>query len=234
MSSSKQELVKFVREMNASGGAYHTIRLADGLVLEGVYDMAAYLAHYGIPDDLSGWTALDVGTATGFFALEFERRGAQVTAIDLWQPSRFGRLREGVGSSVRYVQKSVFDLDADFGVFDLVFCGSLLPHLRDIFGAIRKLREVCRRRVILASAIDDDPRCADRPMCEFAGAYDPEGDYWTYWTPNLVALRSMLTAAGFEEVEEVSSFELVTKPGRGGHRILHAVVQAVVPSDAGD
>jgi len=234
MSDQRRELVRFVREMNASGGAYHTIRLADGLVLEGVYDMAAYLSHYGFPDDLSGWTVLDVGTATGFFALEFERRGAQVTAIDLWQPSRFSTLREGVGSSVRYVQKSVFDLDADFGVFDLVFCGSLLPHLSDIFGAIRKLREVCRRRVIVASAIDDDARCTARPMCEFAGAYDPEGDYWTCWTPNLMALSSMLTSAGFADVEEVSRFELVAEPGRGGHRILHAVVHAVAPTDAGD
>src|SRR5262245_60388514 len=32
---------------------------------------------------MSGMTALDVGSATGFFAFEFERRGADVTSVEL-------------------------------------------------------------------------------------------------------------------------------------------------------
>ena len=39
---------------------------------------------FGLPASLAGKTALDVGTADGFWAFEMERRGAaRVVAIDL-------------------------------------------------------------------------------------------------------------------------------------------------------
>jgi tRNA (mo5U34)-methyltransferase len=36
-----------------------------------------------IPEDLTGWTALDIGCNAGFYSFELARRGAQVTGIDL-------------------------------------------------------------------------------------------------------------------------------------------------------
>ncbi len=62
---------------------YHTVDLGDGLVTPGDYDYRDDLAAFGFPDDMTGMRVLDVGTATGFFAFEFERRGANVTAVDL-------------------------------------------------------------------------------------------------------------------------------------------------------
>ena len=35
-----------------------------------------------VPEDLRGWTALDIGCNAGFYAFELARRGAEVTAID--------------------------------------------------------------------------------------------------------------------------------------------------------
>jgi tRNA (mo5U34)-methyltransferase len=62
---------------------YHTIDLGDGLVTPGDYDYRSSLPRFGFPDDMSGLEVLDVGSATGFFAFEFERRGAQVTSLEL-------------------------------------------------------------------------------------------------------------------------------------------------------
>lgn len=62
---------------------YHTIELPGGLVTPGLYDLRAALANFGFPEDMRGMSVLDVGTATGFFAFEFARRGAHVTAVDL-------------------------------------------------------------------------------------------------------------------------------------------------------
>ena len=46
--------------------------------------MTDYLAHYHLPERLDGMRVLDVGASTGFFAYEFERRGAdEVVAIEL-------------------------------------------------------------------------------------------------------------------------------------------------------
>ena len=54
----------WVEEVNQAGGTYHRMELGAGLVLDGEYDMARYFESYGIPDDLTDRTVLDVGTAS--------------------------------------------------------------------------------------------------------------------------------------------------------------------------
>ena len=62
---------------------YHTIDLGDGLITPGIYDYRDALSPYGFPEDMRGMTVLDVGSATGFFAFEFEKRGARVISVEL-------------------------------------------------------------------------------------------------------------------------------------------------------
>jgi hypothetical protein len=62
---------------------YHTVDLGDGLITPGMYDYRETIAAFGFPDDMHGMTVLDVGSATGFFAFEFERRGARVISVEL-------------------------------------------------------------------------------------------------------------------------------------------------------
>ena len=71
---------------------YHTIDLGNGIVTPGHYDHRPYLCHYRLPDNLHGKRVIDIGTASGFFAFEFERRGASVLATDLpeWFDHDFG------------------------------------------------------------------------------------------------------------------------------------------------
>ncbi len=62
---------------------YHTIELPNGLVTPGLYDLRGSLANFRFPADMRGTRVLDIGTATGFYAFEFAKRGARVTAVDL-------------------------------------------------------------------------------------------------------------------------------------------------------
>jgi tRNA (mo5U34)-methyltransferase len=62
---------------------YHTLDLGDGLITPGLYDYRETLGSFGFPEDMAGMTVLDVGSATGFFAFEFERRGARVISVEL-------------------------------------------------------------------------------------------------------------------------------------------------------
>jgi tRNA (mo5U34)-methyltransferase len=62
---------------------YHTMDLGDGLITPGLYDYRETIGAFGFPDDMTGMTVLDVGSATGFFAFEFERRGARVISVEL-------------------------------------------------------------------------------------------------------------------------------------------------------
>lgn len=62
---------------------YHTIDLGNGLITPGTYDYRSNLAAFNFPDDMRGMSVLDIGSATGFFAFEFERRGATVTSVEI-------------------------------------------------------------------------------------------------------------------------------------------------------
>ncbi|MGH9784879.1 MAG: hypothetical protein ACRD88_11910, partial [Terriglobia bacterium] len=62
---------------------YHTIDLGDGLVTPGMHDYRSTLAAFRFPESMRGMKVLDIGSATGFFAFEFERRGAQVVSVEL-------------------------------------------------------------------------------------------------------------------------------------------------------
>src|SRR5262245_45907794 len=62
---------------------YHTVDLGDGLITPGTYDYRFHLDQFRFPEDMRGMNVLDVGSGTGFFAFEFERRGAEVVSVDL-------------------------------------------------------------------------------------------------------------------------------------------------------
>jgi SAM-dependent methyltransferase len=62
---------------------YHAVDLGDGLVTPGDFDFRSQVNSFGFPDDLTGKRVLDVGSATGYFAFEFERRGAEVVSVEL-------------------------------------------------------------------------------------------------------------------------------------------------------
>mgnify|MGYP003330257267 FL=1 len=221
---------------------YHSVELAPGVVTPGRYDHRPYLHHYGIPSNLTGLRALDIGAASGFFSFELERRGAEVTALDLphWMAHDFGPLyqndrpldeaerylkeplafaKRALGSNVQSLYASVYDLDpGEHGTFDLVFCGSMLLHVTDPFRALCRIREVTGGEAIIATGISGDRR--KRPLAEFHGAHD--GTIW--WLPNRTGLDRMMEAAGFEDWSWVSTFRL--DPVDGSKGIDHGVIRA--------
>src|SRR4051794_40966749 len=159
---------------------YHTIELEPGLVTPGWFDTRSVAPKLPFPDSLEGKRCLDVATFDGFWAFEMERRGAaEVHAIDVLDPrdwdwpavadeetiAAIGRRKEGgrgfelahraLGSSVRFEERSVYDLDpAAVGQFDFVYVGSLLLHLRDPVRAMKRVRSVCAGQLLLVDNID--------------------------------------------------------------------------------
>ena len=95
---------------------YHTVDLGEGLITPGLYDYRETLSSFQFPQDMSGMTVLDVGSATGFFAFEFERRGARVVSVELPSLRDLDRFPgQDVDSSLHKIEKMVFpdDLDQD-------------------------------------------------------------------------------------------------------------------------
>jgi tRNA (mo5U34)-methyltransferase len=229
-------LIEFIADANRSGGSYHRIDLGDGLVLDGEYDMRPYWSQYQFPESLNGLSVLDVGTASGYFAIECAKRGADVTAIDIWDGALQRMVFAGAGARVRYLQKDLFTLDEQFGTFDVVFCGSLLLHVWDQVGALKKLRAVCRGLTIVSTGVMPPERGCDHfPAAELVGvsAMGGTGEYWTTWMPNGQALERMMRAAGFPIAEYKGTFRLASAPGKHGfdtpHGVVHGRVAALAP-----
>ncbi len=203
---------------------YHTLDLGPGLLTPGWFDTRPLLERIPFPADLSGARCLDVATFDGFWAFTMEQRGAaEVVAIDLldertWDwPVRarpeahetigkrkgrgegFAMAREALGSSVERHDRSVYDLDPEVdGVFDFVYVGSLLLHLKDPVRALEAVRSVTRGRMLLVDAIDL-PLSLLRPNSPMAGL-DGVGRPW-WWKPNRAGLVRMVEAAGFDVAE---------------------------------
>ena len=219
---------------------YHTLELAPGVVTPGWFDTRQIVAKVPLPASLEGKRCLDVGTFDGFWAFEMERRGAaEVIAIDVLDPagwdwpagsssdvaaalgerkargSGFDLAVRALGSSVRRLERSVYELDPQTdGSFDFVYVGSLLLHLRDPVGALARVRSVCAGDLLLVDAID--PALTVRHPRRAVATLDARGRPW-WWKPNLAGLQRMAEAAGFESVS--APVRVAMPPGPGAQRV---------------
>jgi tRNA (mo5U34)-methyltransferase len=216
---------------------YHTIELRPGVVTPGWFDTREVAERLPWPD-LAGKRCLDVGTFEGFWAFEMERRGAaDVLAIDILDPhawdwprgssaelvrdleerKRGGQgfllARQALGSAVVRRELSVYDLDpADVGVFDVVYLGSLLLHLRDPVRALERVHDVLSPGGHLLSVDAVDLELTALHPRRAVASFDGNGRPW-WWKVNRVAHRRLLESAGFQVVASPRPF--VMPAGRG-------------------
>ena len=218
---------------------YHTIELGNGLVSRGTYDHRPIVHRYGLPESLAGKTALDVGTANGFWAFEMERRGAEhVSAIDVaswnefdWLPwrkpasdlpvdlhqSRFRLAHAMRGSRVEHRTCNVYDLSPEtVGTFDVVFCGDLLLHLQNPVKAVVNIRSVTKEMAIIATLVESeiDERFPDKPWLSFGHRAWEEnlGEACVYWHFSTRGLEELMQYCGFTSTRAVGSFALPPTP----------------------
>lgn len=228
-----------LRERIRSQPWYHTLELPGGLVTDGWFDLRPYVELYGLPPDMTGMRALEVGTWDGFWAFEMERRGAEVVALDLdhereldWPPRRrperysetprgigFALAKEALGSKVERVVRSVYDATPEeLGRFDLVFCGSVLIHLRDQFLALERMADLCSGTFISAEEYERwgglIPGSWSRYVADRQSAV-------VFWIPSARTWRRMMWSAGFDQVEEKGRFKMRSAQFSVRHVIHH-------------
>jgi tRNA (mo5U34)-methyltransferase len=241
---------------------YHTLELAPGVLTPGWFDLRPIVDRLPWPD-VRGRRCLDVGTYDGFLAFELERRGAsEVVCTDLpderhwdWPPdirgqgparlaavagpkrgSGFELAREALGSAVRRVELSVYDLRPEqVGTFDVVVCGSLLLHLEEPLRALEAIRSVCTGYLLSAEEVRLGlsllhPR---RPLAELNGS----GELCQWWVPTAAGHRRMLFAAGFGVERAIRPYAIPFGSGhparRGGRSRLVLLGRRLVCGNAG-
>ncbi len=228
---------------------YHTIDLPHGVVTPGYFDHRPLLGQYHLPARMEGLRVLDVATFDGYWAFEFERRGAaEVVALDIREAReldlpprarasmseaelsrRFGEgfaiAREALASKVQPLHCNVYDLSPErAGMFDLVHIGDLLLHLRDPVRALTAARSVCRGEVIVSDVVfpELDRGTGGVPLMQYQGGRGQN----IWWRVGAEALRAMIEDAGFERVEEVNRFRYGARGQPAA--ITHAVFRAGV------
>jgi tRNA (mo5U34)-methyltransferase len=229
-------------------GWYHTMELAPGVVTKGEFDLRPYVDLHGLPERMDGMRAIDVATYNGFWAFEMERRGAEVVALDLEDPNEldwpafrpraelpgeigagFRLAREALGSNVERVVTNIYDADpADLGRFDFAFCGSLLIHLRNQFGAMDRIHSLLRDGGKFVSA---------EPYSRIAGLHPlPIAVYRAhrptapvFWEPAPRTWKMMLEACGFEQIQRVGKFKMRSSAPYHVHVVVHHGTRVATP-----
>ena len=220
---------------------YHTLELEPGLVTPGIVDLRPHVQRYGLPERMDGMRALEVGTFDGFWAFEMERRGARVVAIDVeddrdfdWpaarRPQRFSERPQGLafelaheayGSTVERRISSVYEATPEeLGTFDLVFCGSVLIHLRDQVLALERIAALCDDLLISVEPYHRGFSLLPLPAARYRAMREKSV---VFWEPNLRGWRHMLLTAGFRSVEQRDRFQIRS---REGWKVRHVVQHA--------
>ncbi len=235
-------------DVAAHPGWYHTIDLPGGVTTPGFCDLRPF-AGAALPPSFAGRRVLDVGTFDGFFAFEAERRGAaRVFALDLpdgtqaeWPPntaaenlaasrqqglewgSGFKLAHAALGSAVERVEGNVYDLTREWlgGPVETTIISTVLQHVRDPIAALERIREtlVPGGELLLLDTYSVamtrlHPR---RPLAEFRPAVP--GSKFTWWVPNLCALKGWATTAGFLGGEELTRHKPLRGAGAGDHLV---------------
>ena len=204
---------------------FHRIDLGNGIVTPGVDDSPVKLDGIQMPEDLTGWSVLDIGAFDGFFSFEAERRGAsRVLATDkyCWSLGGMGTkdgfdlAHQARQSRVESRLIPVEDLSpASVGTFDLVLFLGVFYHSEDPMRYLRIVRSLCKRQAIIETHIDamDYPR----PAMVFYPGSTLNNDPSNFWGPNVEALTAMVKEVGFSRVEVGSRW----RPDR---QVVHAFV----------
>jgi tRNA (mo5U34)-methyltransferase len=211
-------------EIAAMGPWFHNLHLPDGTQTAPNHPLGDFpsfkwgqLADY-VPEDLTGWTALDIGCNSGFYSFELARRGATVRAVDVephyLRQARWAAKLYGLEDRITFEELPLYDLARESGTYDIVWFMGVLYHLRypllalDIIG-----RKVDRLMVMQSLTTDDREVVSDTSHLMFDDIQrmtnpgwpkmsfvenDLLGDSTNWWIPNEACLQAMLRSSGFD------------------------------------
>ena len=157
-----------------------------------------------VPVDLSGKRILDIGSADGFYTIEFARRGAlEVVAVDPWKKhiNRIKWLSEYFDlSNITPVVGSIEELTVQkIGKFDAAFMLGLLYHLKDPLIGLETVAELSKVLYLKTISIFDDENPYLHLKPPQAGVHQV-----AKWIPTTRCIRDMLKMVGFTSVEEIT------------------------------
>lgn len=209
---------------------YHKYEVQPRLFTPGQFlevDPKRCLDEMGVPPDLAGLRALDIGAWDGPYSFELERRGAQVTALDIQDPdiTVFNAVKEIKNSSATYVRCGVYDAAPEtLGTYDLVLFPGVYYHLKNPVLSLQRIRRLLKDGGALFiegasttdylaeelnkllglpnSTISNTAEILDRlPLSYFDIDHKIYQDWSNWFFPTTRCLEGMLLDSGFRNVD---------------------------------
>jgi tRNA (mo5U34)-methyltransferase len=204
----------FATELAAFSGWYHSMKFPDGEIIEGYMPLQLLqerYADFGLPEDLHGFRALDIGAWDGWFSFEMERHGALVTAVDVVEVKNFLYGRERLGSKVTYIISDVCDLpELNLAPFDYVLFLGVLYHLRHPLLALETVCSLTTEMAVVDSfVIDGEERehiTTPIPIMEFYETDELGGHLDNWFGPTIDCLLAFCRSAGFARVDHIGTW----------------------------
>ncbi|MCP4213659.1 MAG: DUF1698 domain-containing protein [bacterium] len=168
-------------------------------------------------NSVKGKRLLDIGSWDGGFSFFFERMGAEVAALDVMDPEKYGfNLLKGIlKSKAEFHRMTVYDMNPEnVGMFDLVLFSGVFYHLKHPLLALERINEVMNvGGIIFGSGTSSDhyftqgedniqladefPRANDFPIAFYAdGNFMKDKTNWVI--PNQKCLENWFKRSGFE------------------------------------
>ena len=212
------------QQIDALGPWFHNLHLPDGAQTAPQHWLGDFPRFKWqqicpfVPQDLSGWSVLDIGCNAGFYSFELAKRGATVTAVDVdaryLRQARWAARQFGLEDRVQFQQMQVYDLARDPQTYDLVWFMGVFYHLRYPFLGLEIVARKTRRLLMFQTLTapgeqvvvpEENLSLEDRQRLNHPGwpkmafieqrlADDPTN----WWAPNHACVEALLRTCGMQ------------------------------------
>jgi tRNA (mo5U34)-methyltransferase len=201
-----------------------------------------------LPQDLTGWTALDIGCNAGFYSFELARRGAEVLGIDIEEhylkQAEWAARRFGLSNHVSFQLGHVYELARLNRKFDFVWFTGVFYHLRYPMLALDLVRSVTGKLMMFqtltmpgdsVALVPEDMTLDDRdlmlkpdwPKMAFI-EHKLANDSSNWWAPNHACVEAMLRSAGYRVLSRPDHEFYLCEPTEGEFQTELDICRATV------
>ena len=218
---------------------YHTMELPQVGLVNGLWDLRKDIQAYLGRQDFRSKSVLELGPASGYISFYMESCGAEVVGYELSEDQEwdvvpyaakdmarelavrkehirqlnnsFWYAHRLMGSKVKVLYGSVYEIPVDLGPFDTTVVGSILLHLRDPFLALQRVAARTKATIIVTDTLSRFhlwpqlkfssllPKKLRRPQLHFIPDYSVAAPIDTWWRMNPSIIRAFLGVLGFED-----------------------------------
>jgi tRNA (mo5U34)-methyltransferase len=228
-------------EIESLGPWFHNLHLPDGSQTAPAHPLGDFPAFKwneiaGVLDqDLTGWTALDIGCNSGFYSFQLAQRGARVTGIDVeplfLRQAEWAAREFGFSDEVQFRRMQVYDLARSVEKYDIVLFMGVFYHLRYPLLGLDIVAEKVKRTLVfqcltMPGVEVDDSTEVDRDIDDREAFRAPgwpkmafiehrfSGDPTNWWAPNHAGAEALLRSSGLRVTSRPGHEIYVCEPNR--------------------